>query len=234
MSLEINHSKRLLNDNGILQKNGYTNETIQKISFESKNTVLIQILKDYLETNYKMYQYKKDNGVKYGKEDLFYWCNYKDDMHKRYFDVTLNDNNPIEYNQNIVRKIEDYLMINYSNENLHVRYQYYDRINWDKINIIVKEYRLVLSDTSFNFKLLAVIWYHGRAVGGKLNKDNIDKLINIERQIQQYFKDKKIIFNGIKGTVKEISEGRFGVFKSHARRTYYSFELEKIEEIKIA
>ena len=234
MPLEISHYKGLLNNNGILQENGYINETIQKISFESKNTVLIQTLKDYFEANYKMYQYKKDNGVKFREEDLFYWCNYQNDIHKRYFDVTLNDNSSIEYNQNIVRKIEDYLMINYSNENLHVSYQYQDVIDWNKVNAFIEEYQLVLNDISFDFRLLSKIWYYGTSVSGKLNKDNIDKLISIESQIQQYFEDKKIIFNGIKWTVKQIGEGRYGVFKPRARRTYYTFTLENIQEIKIA
>ena len=234
MSLEINHSKRLLDKNGTLQKNGYTNEAIYKISFESKNTVLIQTLKDYLEANYKMYQYKKNNGIKHGEEELFYWCNYQNDMHKRYFDVTLNDNNSIEHNQNIVKEIEDYLTNNYFNESLYVSYQYKDVIDWNKVNAFVEEYQLVLNDISFDFRLLSKIWYYGRSVSGKLNKNNIDKLASIESQIQQYFKDKKIIFNGIKGTVKEFTKGRFGVFKQpNARKTYYSFILENIQEIVI-
>jgi hypothetical protein len=155
-------------------------------------------------------------------------------MHKRYFDVTLNDNNSIEHNQNIVKEIEDYLTNNYFNESLHVSYQYQDVIDWNKVNAFIEEYQLVLNDISFDFRLLSKIWYYGTSVGGKLNKDNIDKLASIESQIQQYFKDKKIIFNGIKGTVKQIGEGRYGVFKPRATRTYYPFILENIQKIKIA
>ena len=234
MSLEISHYKGLLRENGTLQKNGYTNEVIYKICFESKNTVLMQTLKDYLETNYKMYQYKKDNGIKFGEEELFYWHNSLCNDGKQYFDVTLRDHNSIEYNQNIIKEIEEYLVINHSNEILHVCYNYHDRIDWNKVNAFIEEYQLILSGTSFDFRLLAIMWYHGRAVGGKLSKTSIDKIAIIESQIQQHFKGKKIMFNGIKGTVKEIGEGRSGVLKPHAKKTYYPFILGNIQEIKIA
>lgn len=230
--LEIKHDMNYLTGKQGLKGMGFTDITVFKICFRgmrSDNTrIIIQELKDYLESKYKMYQYKKDNGVKYGTEELFYWCNHNDE---RYFDVTLKDHNSIEDNEKISKEIEQYVKDKYSDANLYVRFQYADRIDWDKVNNYIKDFILDLDNIPFE-ELQAVssnMYY----VGSHYASESIDKLIEIEKIIMEHFKGKKVIYNGIKGTLRKLDNG-YGVFKPRATRTYYPIELSKIKELKIA
>ena len=228
--LSIKHDKSYLR-NDILKELGYRNETINKICFQGNFKIpgseqIIQQIKDYLENTYKMYQYKKDNGVKYGEHELFYWCIHND---KIYFDVTLNDKFTIEYNNKIVAEIEEYINNNYAEATLYVRYQYSDIINWDKVNDYLNVYELDFNNIPFN--LLSSLAYYSFCAGNGITGKNKEKLYNIELEIQKYFKGKKVIFNNIKGTVKEFKEGYFGVFKPRATRTYYPFQLSTIHSL---
>lgn len=234
--LEIKHDMNYLTGKQGLKGIGFTDITVFKICFQGMRSddtkIIIQELKDYLESKYKMYQYKKDNGVKYGEHELFYWHN-GDTRHndfERYFDVTLNDNNSIEHNETISKEIEQYIKEKYSNDNLYVRFQYTDRIDWDKVNNYIKDFILDLDNIPFE-ELQAVssnMYY----VGSHYASESIDKLIEIEKIIMEHFKGKKVIYNGIKGTLRKLDNG-YGVFKPRATRTYYPIELSKIKELKI-
>jgi len=66
-----------------------------------------------------------------------------------------------------------------------------------------------------------------------LNKENADKLYDIESNFLNHLKDKKVICNGIKGTVKRMQNGVYGLFKPRATKTYYPIGLGKIKTLEI-
>lgn len=229
--LELKHDKSLLG-NDILKVLGYKDEAIHKICFQGKFNIansetIIKRIKDHLEETYKMYQYKKDNGVKFGEEELFYWSN----DNKLYFDVNLNNKFTIEYNNRIVEEIEAYLKTNFSDDELYIRYQYSDIINWNKVNNYITNFQLDCN--SIPFDMLSSLSYYCHVAGNRITRENHEKLLDIEIKIQEYYKNKKVVFNNIKGTVKEFKEGYYGVFKPRATRTYYPFRLSKINTLQL-
>lgn len=236
--LEIKHDKSYLTGREGLKGMGFTDVTVFKICFQGMysddSSIVIQEIRDYLELKYKMYQYKKDNGIKYGEEELFYWHNgdtrYND--FKRYFDVTLKDNNSIEHNERISKEIEQYVKDNYPNANLYVRFQYTDRIDWDKVNDYIENFELDLENIPFE-ELHAVTSYMF-CCGSHYNEKSMEKLTDIENQLMKFYEGKKVIYNGIKGTLKHLGNNNYGVFKPRATRTYYPIELKTIKELKIA
>jgi hypothetical protein len=175
-----------------------------------------------------MYQYKKDNGIKYGQEELFYWS----DGSERYFDVTLKDDNSSLHNEQIAKDIEQYVKDNYSDKNLHVRYQYTDRINWSSVNDYIKNFELDLNNIPFD-ELKAVSAYI-YSYGKNYAEGNKEKLWDIEEKIFNHFNNKKVVYNGITGTLKQLKNESYGVFKPRATKTYYPISLSKIKEFKIA
>jgi hypothetical protein len=222
--LEIKHDMHYLTKSPLVEL-GYTNTTVFKICFEGKN---VRNIADYLEKKYKMYQYVKNNGIRYGEHMLFFWSNGS----QSYFDVTLNEKNTIEYNEKIANEIEEYIKDNYQDTRLYVSYKYHDRIDWDKVNKFINEYELDFNNIPFN--LLSDIASYRHTGGNRLNENSMIKLSQIENEIQKYYNNKKIIFNNnIKGTVKEFKEGHFGVFKPRATRKYYRFTLDGIHNLEI-
>ena len=231
--LEIKHDMSYLYlTNNKLKQMGFTNTTVYKICFQgmySDDTkIIIQELKDYLELKYKMYQYKKDNGIKFGEEELFYWSNYDS---QRYFDVTLKDNNNIKHNEKISKEIEEYVKEKYKNTNLYVRFQYHNRIDWSKINDYIEYFELDFNNIPF--EELAAISSRMFYVGSYYTEESMIKLANIEKQIMKYFQNKKIIYNNIKGTLRELPCGGYGVFKPRATKTYYPIKLKSIEKLEL-
>lgn len=243
--MEIKHDESYLYLYEDIKQTGFTNKIIGKIAFQAYRTDIngkysIQKTKDFLENNFKMYQYKKDNGVKFGEEDLFYWSNGEE----LYFDVSLNEKNSLEYNQNIVDKIISYVEQELNNVQGCVRLQYAERTDWNKIN----EY---INDTTFNidslpFKTLIPIINKSYGSGNTLSLDNRNKIIQIEKEIFEKYQNKKItveilssgIFGNsiteVKGTLKFItSKNEYGIFKPRSRKTYYPISLSNIYDLKV-
>jgi len=244
--MEINHDESYLYLNSDMERVGFTNKTIQKICFQGyakdfeKSKTAIQTIKDRLENHYKMYQYKKDNGVKYGEHELFYWSNGEN----LYFDVSLNEKYSVEYNQKIVDEILDYVNQEHSDVQGEVSLQYELRTDWNKVNKYVQRTEFDINNLPYG--TLNAISNAAYCQGDTLTIESRNKLYNIEQQLMNAFKDKKVVYkqvlNGmfgktettIKGTLKQINENVYGVFKPRATKTYYKINMRYIKNLRLA
>ena len=67
-------------------------------------------LMDEIESSFKVYQYSKDNGVEFGKHELFFWTNCdrsEDGRFPRlsYFDVNLNDKTSVSDRRKVLDRL---------------------------------------------------------------------------------------------------------------------------------
>lgn len=222
--MKIKHNKMYLSLWEDWKKAGFTNETITKICIEGECETVKQIA-DYLENNYKMYQYVKNNGIKYGEEDLFFWTNCGETL--TYFDITVKANTLVQHNE-IVNSIIQYLEANYSNTQLYVDLQYHNLKDWNLINeYLSKDFDIDNLDVDKLRPLYGYLYS-----GHQLTKENESKLIQLSEDYLKQFENKKVILNdNIRGTIKRITEDSFGLFKPRATRTYYPIDLSKIKSL---
>lgn len=213
-AMKINYNENFLKLNEI--KFGFSTKEIQKISFqgsgfEEKSANYIRDIKDYLENNFKVYQYK-DNGVKYGEHDLLYWSNEKDEL---YFYVCLNFENDTEENKKITSKILKYINKKYNKIDLWVDVQYSNRQNWDIMNeyILSNEFDI---NNFFNEKIKVITSYAYKQ-GNGLSKEAYNKLITLKENLMPQLENKKVFYHGIRGTVKKVSEKLYGFYKLRTR-----------------
>lgn len=217
-------------------KSVFTFECVGKICVEGYNNnkenheKYIKDILDYLESNYKMYQYKKDNGIKYGEEDLFYWGNGE----SLYFDVTLKDDNKKIVNERLVNEILRFLNDNYSNSNLYIRLQYTLKINWN----FVHEYIAKNNDVNdYNIGVLYDFYHNHYDYRNYFTSDEVEKINNLTNAfIGQYNNKKVLLKNGTKGTIKYISSlNKYGLFKPRVKNKFVpisSVDLQELEIIK--
>lgn len=241
--MEIKHDESYLYLYEDMHKAGFTTRAVNKLCFQGygmdfeNSKQAIQNVKDHLESNYKMYQYKKDNGVNFGKHELFYWCGDNDDL---YFTASLNDEMPIDRNKEIVSEILTYIENNYTDIQGFVNIQYEELTDWNAVNNYV-----INTDFDINslpFEVLRAIKYHSNNKGNTLTLEARDKLSKIEMQLLKELENKKVIYTfimsgllgnsiqEIKGTVKAVGN-KFGIFKPRQTKTYYPFDMTSVISI---
>jgi len=234
--MEIKHDKSYLNLWDGQRKAGFTQEIANKIVFDADirdNRCIesFQIIKDWLEDNFKMYQYKKDNGVKHGEHELFYWASWENP--ERYWTIDFNEKLSFNKRIELIKQIEKYLMDNYSEISGFIRLQYQNCMDWNLVNEYVST--LEIDYNNIPYEKLRAIFYFQFNDWRNLIKDNAEKLLNIQQELLKTLEDKKVIFNGIKGTLKKIDNyGTYGVFKPRATRQYYKIGLNNIETLEVA
>lgn len=228
--MKIEHNLDYLPSNDILVEAALANDVIGKICLEGNFKHREQIIQiaDYLENNFRMYQYKKDNGVKYKTEDLFFWTNcQREEM--TYFDVTVNSET-LEGHNEIVNTVVKYLEENYSDTEIYVSLQYTRRFDWNKINQFLKQ------DFDLNnlpVSVLQILHSESKYCGRKFTEQDIEKLNKLSTLYLDQFVGKKVIWNGqIKGTIRKLSDG-FGLFKPRAKKSYYPLELGNIKSLSL-
>lgn len=229
--MEIKHDQSYLSENNTLVDAGLANDMIWKICIQGNNKVneqkLIKQIADYLEENFRMYQYKKDNGIKSQTEDLFFWTN-GDREKMLYFDVSVKADTPEKHNQ-IVNSVIEYLKSNYTDSQIYVRLQYKRITNWNVVNEYLKQ-NFDLDNLPIN--VLQLLHNDSKYCGHGFTKESIDKLHELSNYYLDQFVDKKVLWNGqIKGTIRKFEEGRYGLFKPRARKTYHPIELGKIQSL---
>lgn len=226
--MEIKHDKSYLHLYEDWKKAGFTNEVVGKIciqgNYQYEEYEIVKKIADYLESNYKMYQYIKNNGVKFGEEDLFFWTNERERM--LYFDLTIKADTLDKHNF-IVHSIVQYLEQNYSESQLYIRLQYTERKNWKSINkFLGNEFDIVNLPIDKLRPLYGYIYS-----SNQFTKENIDKLHRLSEEYIGQFEGKKVCWNNdIKGTIKKIGD-TYGLFKPRATRTYYPLDLSKINSL---
>ena len=234
--MEIKHDKSYLNLWADQSNAGFTRELANKIVFQAdvrdnRCIVAFQTIKDWLEDNYKMYQYKKGNGVKYGEHELFYWASW--DTPERYFTIDFNEVLSFDKRIELLEQIESYIVNNLSNIGGFIRLQYKNCMDWDLVNEYVLQLEIDCNNIPYD-KLRAIFDFQFTGDWKYLTKENALKLYNIQQELLKNLEGKKVIYNGIKGTVKKVNNGGYGVFKPRATRTYYPIELKTIKELMLA
>ncbi len=242
--MEIKHNESYCYLYEDMKSEGFTDRAVNKLGFQGYATDLenskqaIQKIKDYLEEHYKMYQYKKDNGVTFKECELFYWSNDSD----LYFTVNLSDYYTNEHNNEIVSEILNYIENNYSNIQGYVNIQYEERTDWNKVNDYILNTQFDVKNLPF--KTLRAIEYNTYCKGDTISMEARDKLIEIKNSFLSSVENHKIectfIMTGIfgqskqviKGTVKKVNNN-YGIFKPRATKTYYPFDMTMIEDVKV-
>ena len=245
--MKIKNDESCLALYGDMKRIGFTDRAVNKLCFQAfvaanrAGETAIKQIKDYLESHYKMYQYIKNNGVKYGEHELFYWSNDND----LYFTVNLNDEKfSVEYNNRIVNEILEYIQENYADIQGYVSMQLEERTDWNKVNDYIHNTNFDINNLPYD--TLQTISSKAYCTGHTLDIESRNKLTAIEIELMNMFVDHKVIYeqvsdgifgksdNIIKGTLKKINENTFGVFKPHARKQYYTIGLKSIAKLQLA
>lgn len=178
---------------------------------------------DWMEENFKMYQYKKNNGVKYGEHELFFWCNCGDFS---YFTIGFIYKS-LEKCEKYVNKILMYLIEECEDIEGDVVIQYTDCVNYEKLSkYIVEEFDF----NNINYKALSLIKYYEDEK--KLTSEAIEKLHSINNQFISKILKKQVIINGIKGSFKEVPGG-YGFFECRKRKYYRDINITDIYSFKL-
>jgi len=235
---QIRHDKSCLHSKQEFLEKGFQFDAIEKLCFQGvkkhkkqSNKALFDIL-DWLESNYRMYQYKKDNGVKFGEHELFYWSNGD----SSYFSIDIN-HNIVKSVDDVVKDILAYAQSKLKDIDGYIRLQYGTIIDWDRINAYIME-------TDFdegNIPLNALSYFSAQSqyVGNRLTAPARNKLNQIEKQVLDPLLNKKIVWvtaTGvtIEGTLRQGRDGSFRLFKPRATKTYYPIGLKNANQIKAA
>lgn len=234
--MEIKHDKSYLNLWEDQKNAGFTVEVVDKIKFDAdirdnRCIEAFQEIKDYLENNYKMYQYKKGNGLKHGEHELFYWASWQ--TPERYWTIDLNENLSFKKRTELLEQIIKYLEDNFSDINGNVCLQYKNCMDWDLVNKYISQLEVDYNNLPYN-KLRAIFYFQFND-WKYLTKENANKLIDIEQHLFISLEGKKVIFNDIKGTLKKVDNyGTYGVFKPRAKRSYYKIGFSNINSLEVA
>lgn len=234
--MNIKHDKSYLNLWGDQRDAGFTKETIGKIVFDAnikdnRCITAFQTIKDWLEDNYKMYQYKKDNGIKHGEHELFYWASWQ--TPEGHWSIDLNERLSFDKRIELIDQIVKYLKDNYSDICGEIRLQYKNCMDWDVVNEFITDLEIDYNNIPYN-KLRPIFDFQFTGDWKYLSKNNIDRLYYIQKEIFKKLEGKKVVFNGIQGTVKKIGEDNYGVFKPRATRTYYKLDMGNIKSLVTA
>ena len=191
-------------------------------------------IKEWLEGNYRMYQYDKGNGVRYGEHELFYW-NLSDDS--LYFTIDIEHKN-VDDAQRVSDEIVSYIKSNHNGADGSVTLQYESVLRWDAINQFVAELDISAAD-GLPLPAIARIAYEAQYVSDTLTFSNREKLHSLETKLLGAMRDKRVYYTienmnmSIKGTLCQLTDGKF-VVKPRATKLYFPVELQNITKLKIA
>lgn len=210
-----------------LKDNGLEEEKITRLDIKSDKDTLKKIA-DLLESKFKMYQYKENNGINFNEEEIFYYSNigWNGKDYPDFIKLTLKWDNI--KNNNIVNEILNIVKENCLNSVINIDLVYTNTLNKEKIKDYIDNFEINKNNIIENKYILSAIdqnvfSYH------KLNGLKIeDKLKEIENFIVNELLDNKVIFNGMKGRIKKVGDDKYGFFKLKARVNYYCFGLENL------
>ncbi len=235
--MEIIHDKYYLNLWAEQREAGFTQEIANKIVFDAdirdaRSIETFQTIKDYLEENYIMYQYKKDNRVKYGEHELFYWASWENP--ERYWTIDFNENLSFDKRIELLNQIIKYLENNFTSVGGSVRLQYKNCMDWNLANDFISNLDIDINNIPYA-KIKALYCFQFTGDWRNLTTENVNKLMSLEQELLKSLEGKKVILNGIKGTLKKIDDcGTYGVFKPRATRQYYKIGLKYIDTLEVA
>lgn len=204
---------------------GFTVEKVSRIDFNYKNDDNIIKILDWLENNFKMYQYKKDNGLRYGDHELHYWSNGTN-----YIQLSFNTKNSFDSWDILLSRILNHITENYSDTEGEIYLHYQNCIDWEKINDYVMNTNFDIN--SLPLEKLQIICHQGGLSGSLLSKESKVKLAEIENNFLENLEGKKVVYNNMKGNIKKFRDD-YVFFKQRATKTYYNIGLAKIRSLDL-
>jgi len=133
----------------------------------------------------------------------------------------------------MLEQIINYITEQYSNISGFISLQYKNCMDWELTNNYFENLEVDFNNLPYG-KLRAIFYLQCSGDWEHLTKENVDKLYNIQFELLESLEGKKVIYNGIKGTVKRVNNEGYGVFKPRATRTYYPLELRTVRELMLA
>ncbi len=201
---------------------GFTDAVVVKLLFSNQNTDQCLDLLNHLENCFKLYQYKKDNGIKYGQHELFFWCN----GNYNYFTIDLNADS-LENHMKLFDRVINLLTTKYNSYNFDVVLQYGQRTNFQRIHEFMQQ-DFDINNLPLN-KLSSIVKDVQRHVSDYVSED-ILKASNLLSSYINQFVDKKVIVNDVlKGNLVRQND-EFRLFKPRATRTYYPITCDMIKQ----
>ena len=243
--MEIKYDESLLYLYNDMYKAGFTTKIIDKIMFHGfkGDEEIIKEFADYLEEHYKMYQYKKGDGVKFHEEELFYWHNTQYD-NGLYFDVNIQPNYGFERAIQIGNEIVEYLKSCNKQMNGTIVIRWMEEPNWYKANDYMNN---EFDPNNIDLDKIRPL-YSNLLSGNTLTLANKDKLIAANNRYLKSIDGKKVscilisdsVFgsfaNKIDGKIKSLygmDKGSYGLFKPRATKTYYPIDIGKIKSLEV-
>ena len=204
---------------------GFADETVEIIRVQAKmgEEEEVNWFLDMLERRFKMYQYIKDNGVKFGEEELFYWCGES----KLYFTLTVKAET-LEQHEKIVDDVLDIVRNDFGQTNFELSMQMGNRKDWSKINGYLEQ---ISEWKTISPNIISMFYNDMKYCGTKYSKESVEKLYALSDEYLEIFVDKKVKWNDWLGTVRKLSTG-YAFFKTRAKRTYYQLNLGNVESLK--
>lgn len=231
--MKIKHDKGYLNLWKDMKDAGFTNERISRLDFDGMEEEKAKELLDWLEENFIVYQYKNRTREQYKKHELFFWSNGSLD----YFRISFNDENGYANWDKWLDKILNHITENHPDTKGLLSLHYQNCINWDKVNNYIQNTNFDINNLPLD--KLRIITKNGGSkgrtvVGSLLSDESKEILYQLEKELLKSLVDKKVFYNGVKGTIRKIDDNMYGFFKLRARKNYYWIRLENIRSLEIA
>lgn len=238
MSANIKHDYSYIRTPQRLKDLKICEDVIDKIAIDTNDEKTAIEFLDYIEGKYKLYQYKKDNGVRFGGHELFFWRggNYKH--------FTLNINHNLIDKEKILDDLQSHHII--SNSDVYIRFQYATIPIESSIDKWLKQVE-VSRDGIKLFDWEAFQYVYGLAYysnGYCISRDMKDKIFNIEQELFEFIEGKRIdailTYESVFGNSNQNMIGKiikindnigYGFFKGKAVKKYYPISPVNIKSL---
>ena len=112
--------------------------------------------------------------------------------------------------------------------------QYRNHIKWEEVNDYIQNTDFDINNLPY--QKLGIISKYAYIPGGRLTEESKKRLIDLELKLQEeVFKSRgnsKVIFNGIKGTLRKVKDGEFAFFKPRGRKPYFPVRIDTINSLE--
>lgn len=238
MSVKIEHDYSYIRTPQRLKDLKICEDVIDKIAVNTKDEEAAIEFLDYIEGKYKLYQYKKDNGVRFGEHELF----FRGGESYRYF--TLNINHNFIDSATIIKELQSHPI--FANEDTYIRFQYATIPIKPSIDKWLKQVNISPESVEL-FDWEAFQYIYGLAYYSNshcLPQDMKYIIYNMEQKLFEFIEGKNIditlTYQSVfidpiqksRGKIKKISDNiGYGFFKGGAVRKYYPITSVNIKSL---
>lgn len=202
-------------------------ETIVKIAFQfNKDNVSYRSeVLDFIKNNFKL----AEDSQRTTDYDFWLWYNGEND--KYYFDITVNKQNTISHNLEIIKKLQCEIQ------------EKFKEASFKAVNLWGIEYDLPAVDSYIlgnsdailleNIDTLKPLMAKRYSVGFYIKPETVEKLDRLRGEYLQSLIGKRVTFYGVAGKIFRADNGEYVFRKRRARNNIpiYSDDIMKIEEV---